>query len=104
MTTEARECGDAFVITAGEKLPAMSVSYIEPTSPYDSGYCVFFSDADPQSEDPHAIPGCLDCLIHDRDAQLGRGLDLAKVTARWTTTSIRASGSRLRIADWIDGY
>jgi hypothetical protein len=68
------------VLTVGERPPAMSVSWVEPRSPLDSGFVVFFSDFDPDREDDRTptLPVCLHCLVQDADAQLARGLDLAR--------------------------
>jgi hypothetical protein len=67
------------VIVVGERPPAMSVSWVKPTSPYDSGYLVLFWEFDPDDDDrtPSQVV-CLHCLIEDGDEQLARGLDLAK--------------------------
>jgi hypothetical protein len=76
-------CGTA-VIVVGVEPPAMSVSYVRPTSRYDSGFAVIFSEYDLElAEDDPAQPSstivCLHCLVHAGDEQLGRGLDLARV-------------------------
>jgi hypothetical protein len=68
------------VVVVGERPPAMSVAWVRPTSPFDSGYSVIYSELDPELEDdptPSQVV-CLDCLIRDGDEQLGRGLDLAR--------------------------
>jgi hypothetical protein len=68
------------VITVGETPPAMSISYERPTSRWDSGYLVLFSEFDPELDDdptPTQLV-CLHCLTEDGDEQLGRGFDLAR--------------------------
>jgi hypothetical protein len=58
----------------------MSISYVAPTAPWDSGYLVFFSEFDRELDDdptPSQLV-CLYCLTEDGDEQLGRGLDLAR--------------------------
>ena len=59
----------------------MSISWAPPAGPGDSGFIVFFSDLlpdEPGFEELPAQPVCLHCLLEDADAQLGRGLDLAR--------------------------
>jgi hypothetical protein len=76
---KAEGCGPVAVVI-GEALPAMSISYVTPTSSWDSGFVVFFSEFDPELEDdptPSELV-CLNCLIADGDEQLGYGLDLAR--------------------------
>jgi len=75
-----RSC-DRLALVVGDKPPAMSISWEPPTSPYDSGYVVFFSDLlpdEPGFDDLPTQPVCLHCLVEDGDEQLGRGLDLAR--------------------------
>ena len=66
-------CGPG-VIVVGSEPPAMSVIYA------DGYFSVIFSELDP--EDPAdktpATAVCLHCLVEDGDAQLARGLDLAR--------------------------
>jgi hypothetical protein len=58
----------------------MSISYVAPTSRWDSGFVVFFSEFDPELDDDPTPTEfvCVGCLIADGDEQLGRGLDLAR--------------------------
>lgn len=69
------------VVVVGERPPAMSVAWVRPTSRFDSGYSVIYSELDPELDDDptpaHLI--CLHCLIEDGDEQLARGLELARV-------------------------
>jgi hypothetical protein len=69
------------VVVVGERPPVMSVAWVRPTSPSDSGYSVIYSEFDPELDnDPtpaHVV--CLDCLIEDGDEQLARGLEQARV-------------------------
>jgi hypothetical protein len=57
-------------IVVGELPPAMSISWRRPAWPGDSGYVVFFSEFDPDSDDDQTPDGlvCLDCLVNDGDA------------------------------------
>jgi hypothetical protein len=77
-------CGSA-VIVCGERAPALSVSWVEPSSPLSSGFVVFFSECslevDVEGWPPSEIV-CLHCLLEDGDEQLARGLDLARVHGR----------------------
>lgn len=66
------------MIVAGFEPPAMSVMYADPRGGF-SGFSVIFADVDPdESGDETPTVGCLHCLLEDGDAQLGRGLDLAR--------------------------
>ena len=60
----------------------MSIAWETPEHPADSGYSVIFSEFDPELGDDDPTPShvvCLHCLIEDGDAQLARGLKLARV-------------------------
>jgi len=75
-----RESCGAVAIVVGERPPAMSISWERPVRPWDSGYCVIYSELDPD-DDNDPTPSqlvCLHCLLEDDDAELGRGLDLAR--------------------------
>jgi hypothetical protein len=78
------------VIVVGETPPAMSISYEAPTSPYDSGFVVLFSEFDPELGEDDLTPSqvvCMGCLIEEGDAQLGAGLDFARLYGQvdWDT-------------------
>ena len=70
-------CGPGAIVV-GERPPAMSISWEQPRRPWDSGYCVIFSEVDPGDEVSVSDLVCLRCLIEDGDAALGRGLELAR--------------------------
>jgi hypothetical protein len=66
-------------IVVGKEPPAMSVSWAPPISANDSGYCVIFSEIDPEEEwAPRGEVICMHCALEDGGEQLGRGLDLAR--------------------------
>ena len=66
-------------IVVGKQPPAMSVSWEPPTSENDGGYCVIFSEIDPEEEwAPRGEVICMHCALENGGEQLGRGLDLAK--------------------------
>jgi len=67
-------CGPVAIVV-GELPPAMSISWERPRRPWDSGFVVFFDDGTDQTP---SEPVCLRCLVNDADAQLARGLDLAR--------------------------
>ena len=72
-------CGPG-VVVAGSERPAMSVAFADPRGGF-SGFSVIFAEVDPDDPDD-ATPTtvvCLHCLLEDGDAQLARGLDLARV-------------------------
>jgi hypothetical protein len=74
-------CGTA-VVVAGERSPALSVSWEGPSSRFSSGFVVFFSECSLDVDEDEWPPSdivCLHCLIDDGDEQLARGLDLARV-------------------------
>ena len=69
-------------VVCGKEPPAMSVSWAPPIIPIDTGFCVLFSEIDPDDdEQTDAASGvaCIDCLLEDGGEQLRRGLDLARV-------------------------
>jgi hypothetical protein len=73
-------CGEAAIVVGAEP-PAMSISWVKPTSRWDSGFVVFFSEFDPELGDDDPTPShlvCVHCLVEDGDEQLARGLDLAR--------------------------
>jgi hypothetical protein len=78
-------CRKLCAVVAGREAPAMSVSWEKPRVPWDSGFCVFFADADleaiAETDDVNDYQGgvvCFDCLLDDGGEQLGRGLNLAR--------------------------
>jgi hypothetical protein len=71
-------------IVVGKERPAMSISWEQPLSEADSGFCIIFSELDPldPEDDTPSTLLCLGCLMEDGDVQLGRGLDLAREHGR----------------------
>ena len=68
------------VIVVGERPHVMSVMWMPPIVPADSGYSVIYSELDPEADDdqtPSRVV-CLHCLVEDGDEQLARGLDLGR--------------------------
>jgi hypothetical protein len=66
-------CGTGAIVVGSER-PAMSVAF------GDGYFSVIYSEYDPDHPDD-GIPSelvCAGCLIEDGDAQLARGLDLAR--------------------------
>lgn len=76
-------CGGPVVAVAGERLPAMSISWEQSEHPERwTGHIVFMSECDLEidyEEWPKSEGVCLHCVIRDGDQQLARGLDLAKI-------------------------
>ena len=69
-------------IVVGRRPPALSIGWGEEEHPGNSGFIVFMSECDlgvPERAWPEGEPVCLHCLIDGGDAQLARGLDLARV-------------------------
>jgi hypothetical protein len=67
--------GQAVASVVGSTLPAVSVSYA------DNIYIVFMAECAelPYEAWPEGEPICAHCLLEECDAQVARGLDLAKV-------------------------
>ena len=65
-------------IVAGSIPPVVSISWEPPKSSIDSGYCVLFSDVDPD-DDQAADSGlvCMHCLVDDHP-EIGAALDFAR--------------------------
>jgi hypothetical protein len=70
------EHSQKFAVVAGRMLPAMSVTWELPLSSIDSGFGVLYADID-QELPRYGETVCMDCLLEEGGAQLGRGLDLA---------------------------
>ena len=65
-------------IVAGSIPPVVSISWEPPKSPIDSGYCVLFSDVDPDNDDAtDADLVCMNCLVDDHP-EIGAALDSAR--------------------------
>ena len=65
-------------IVGGSIPPVVSISWEPPKSPIDSGYCVLFSDVDPDDDDAtDSALVCMHCLIDDHP-EIGMALDAAR--------------------------
>ena len=71
-------CSRTVAIVAGSVPPVVSVSWEPPKSPIDSGYCVLFSDVDPDDgEAADAEFVCMHCLVDDHP-EIGVAFDFAR--------------------------
>ena len=74
--------GQSLALVWGEEPPVLSIGYLTPTNPRDSGYTVLYADApDPADvndiDDPRLHWVCLHCLIEEHP-EIGRGLEIAR--------------------------
>lgn len=76
-------CGDQLAWVLGEELPVISIGYEPQESPNDSGFTIIYSDAPFPDEladlaEDELVFMCLDCLLDELPADVGRGLDIAR--------------------------